>query len=155
MSSEGLWASSLTPHGRWLAYMARRPGQWQVYVRPSPGPGAPVPVSVDGGKNPAWNPRGGELVFSSAQTRDGTSLAMAADFFPGPPPRAGTPRRRFEFDAGTLQFRCEPVRCCDVAADGQRFCTVERKLTAFPAPVSHVNYAPNWFDELRAKVPPR
>src|SRR5436305_995673 len=50
----------------------------EVYVRPYPGPGARVSVSLQGGSEPAWAHSGRELFF-----RSGDSL-MTAAVAPGP-----------------------------------------------------------------------
>jgi serine/threonine-protein kinase len=145
--------AEISPDGRWLAYVSRRSGRPEVYVRPFRGSGGPVQVSVEGGDSPAWNPKGGELFFPSTRTKDGTFWMMAASVSPVMEP--GTPRRLFEFEAETLQFKCNPVRCYDVAPDGQSFYAVHGNVMAFPAPVRHLNYMPNWIDDLKAKVPAR
>jgi serine/threonine-protein kinase len=145
--------AEVSPDGRWLAYVSRRSGRPEVYVRPFPGPGAAVQVSVDGGDSPAWNPKGGELFFASARTKDGTFWMMAASLSPVMAP--GAPMRLFEFEAETLQFKGNPVRCYDVAPDGQRFYAVHGNMMAFPAPVRHLNYMPHWIDSLKAKVSAR
>ena len=54
---------ALSPDGNWLAYVSRRSGVDEVFVRPYPGPGAERPVSTAGGYSPAWNPNGDELVY--------------------------------------------------------------------------------------------
>jgi hypothetical protein len=107
---------------------------------------------VDGGGSPAWNPKGGELFFTSRRTEDGTFWMMAASLSPAMVP--GTPKRLFEFEAETLQFHGDPLRCYDVAPDGQSFYVVQTK-TSFPAPVTHLDYIPNWIADLKAKVPTR
>jgi eukaryotic-like serine/threonine-protein kinase len=142
----------VSPDGRWLAYTSRRSGSVQVYVRPFPGPGAPVPVSVDGGTDPAWNRNGAELFFVGPRTKEGTFWMMAAAFSQGMPPRIGSPKRLFEFETEELPFHCVPVRCYDVAPDGQSFYIVQGKPMAYPVPVAHLNYAPNWVEELKAKL---
>lgn len=45
----------LSPDERWVAYTSNEGGRMQVYVRPVPGPGARVPVSIRGGSSPAWS----------------------------------------------------------------------------------------------------
>ncbi len=78
---------------------------------------------------------------------------MAAGFEPGSPPTLGTPRRLFEFDSSDLRFACLPVRCYDVAPDGQRFYGVQARPVPPLPPVTHINLVLNWFEELKAKVP--
>jgi hypothetical protein len=46
------------------------------------------------------------------------------------------------------------MRCYDVARDGQRFSVVRRPTPTPPPVVTHVNLILNWFEELKAKVPP-
>jgi serine/threonine-protein kinase len=45
----------LSPDERWVAYLSNEGGRQQVYVRPVPGPGARVPVSIGGGEAPVWS----------------------------------------------------------------------------------------------------
>jgi hypothetical protein len=40
-----------------------------------------------------------------------------------------------------------------VAPDGQSFYAVQTVAMPAPAPVTHVNIAPNWVDELKLRVP--
>ena len=75
-------APALSPDGRWLAYASNESGRYEVYVRPFPGMGARYPVSLDGGTEPMWSPRGGELFYRSgpvmlaAQVRAGTTFEV-------------------------------------------------------------------------------
>jgi len=78
---------------------------------------------------------------------------MAVGFTPGTPPRVGRPRRLFEFDAGDLGFACSPLRCYSVAPDGQHFYVARIVKPPAPRAVTHIGIAPNWLDELKAKVP--
>ncbi len=80
-------AAQLSPDGRWLAWSSDQSGQYEIYVAPFPGPGAPVQVSRAGGVQPRWHPRGGELFF---KTPDNTLTAVpvesgSATFATGPP----------------------------------------------------------------------
>jgi len=71
------------------------------------------------------------------------------------PLRVSGARPIFEFELDDLRFHCVPVRCFDVAADGQRF-YVSQAVRGPAAPaVTHVNLVLNWADELRLKVPAR
>src|SRR5262249_10167771 len=47
-----------SPDDRWLAYTSNATGRQEVYVQPYPGPGAAIPVSINGGAAPTWNPKG-------------------------------------------------------------------------------------------------
>ena len=114
-------APSLSPDGHWLAYDSDRSDRPEVYVQPYPGPGPRVQVSIDGGLNPAWNPRGGELFFLAGPFGSRMRMMAASVDLSVVPPRFGTPRQLFEFEFMLLRFYCNPVRCYDVAPDGQRF----------------------------------
>ena len=54
---------TLSPSGRLMAYTSDETGRREVYVRPVPGPGPRVPVSVNGGVNPEWSFDGRTLTF--------------------------------------------------------------------------------------------
>ena len=64
---------TLSPSGRLLAYQSDETGRAEVYLRPVPGPGARVPVSVNGGQRPFWSRDGGTLYFNA-----GTTIMAAA-----------------------------------------------------------------------------
>ena len=53
----------LSPNERWVAYLSNESGKDQVYVRPVPGPGARVPISIDGGEAPDWSRDGKSLYY--------------------------------------------------------------------------------------------
>ena len=67
------------------------------------------------------------------------------------PPRVGIPRMLFTFDRD-VSFSTLP-RGYDVSSDGQRSCGARVLPFQAPAPVTRINLAQNWFEELKAKVP--
>jgi Tol biopolymer transport system component len=151
----------LSRDGRWLAYGQTAPARSQsttwtasggqdVYVQPYPGPGARTLVAEASG-NPAWHPSGRELFYVRPIAQDKSHM-MAVDFEPGPSPRIGAPRLLFEFDPRELVFECTPLRCYDVAHDGQRFYVFQSRGDPPPPVVTHVNIVQNWFEELKARV---
>ena len=64
---------ALSPDGRWLAYQSDQTGQMEVYVQSYPQPGARVPISLQGGSEPAWAHNGRDLFY-----RSGDSLLVAS-----------------------------------------------------------------------------
>ncbi len=109
--SFGESAPALSPDGKWLAYQSDETGQMEVYVRPYPGPGGRMSVSLSGGTEPVWAHSGRELFF-----RSGDSLMVAAVALN--PPFAVTGRRPLftgSFVSG------DTYREYDVAPDDQHF----------------------------------
>jgi serine/threonine-protein kinase len=144
----------LSLDGHWLAYGSDVSGRFEVYVQPYPGPGPRVQVSIDGGQSPAWHPNGHELFYTTLLDPAGKRRMMAIEFEAGTPPRIGTPRPLFDYDPRDLSLAAWPVRGFDVAPDGQRFYVVQTRTSPPPPVVTHINVVLNWFDELKAKVPP-
>src|SRR3989304_5530797 len=58
-------APKFSPDGKWLAYTSEESGRREIYVQPYPGPGGKWQISTDGGQEPVWNPKGGELFYRS------------------------------------------------------------------------------------------
>jgi hypothetical protein len=65
----------------------------------------------------------------------------------------GRPKELFPFDPAVLRMACSPHRCFGVAPDGQHFYAVQLGTPPRTSMVTHINLIPNWFEELKAKVP--
>ncbi len=63
--------ASLSPDGRWLAYVSDESGVFEIYLQPYPGPGPKTPVSIWGGGELVWSPDGSEIFY-----RLGSSLMV-------------------------------------------------------------------------------
>lgn len=113
-----------SPDGRWLAYCSNESKSPQVYVQAFPGPGPKIQVSSDGGTDPVWKRRGGELYF-----RNGDKM-MAVQVSTAPTFAASHPRTLWEghYSHG-MSTSCGPPGATssnyDVTADGQRFLMVK------------------------------
>jgi Tol biopolymer transport system component len=114
-------APQISPDGRFVAYQTDASGRWEVCVQPFPRGEGRVQVSVAGGQQPLWNPRGGEIFYMA-----GNDL-MAVEVVTKPTFRASTPRRLFGGEAlGTRLSGPNVVdRSYAVAPDGQRFVIVK------------------------------
>jgi hypothetical protein len=144
----------ISPDGRWLAYGSDASGRMEIYVQPYPGRGTGTLVSAEGGVSPAWHPGGRELFYVSRADVRGRRRMMAVGFEPGDPARIARPRQLFEFDPHELVgFSCIPVRCYDVAADGEQFYAMQVMTPPVQPVVTHVNLVQNWFEELKRLVP--
>jgi hypothetical protein len=138
---------AFSPDGRWVVYGS----SGEVWVRPFPDPGPAVQVSVGGGRDPVWNPKGREIFFAVQQAQTARGSMMAVDFTPANPPRVGPPRRLFDFD-DDLWFLCSTIACYDAAPDGQHFYAIQTRPQPPLPPVTHINVVPGWSSELKARV---
>jgi hypothetical protein len=81
----GAFLPSLSPDGRWAAYLGATGGG--VFVEPVPPTGEVIRISGQlDGDVPAWSRRGDEIVFPSS------SQLYVAGVHPGAPPRFDPPR---------------------------------------------------------------
>jgi tRNA A-37 threonylcarbamoyl transferase component Bud32 len=107
-------APALSPDAKWLAYQSDETGRMEVYVRPYPGPGARVSVSLHGGTEPVWAHSGRELFFRSGDSLMAAAVAVTPTF-------AVTARRRLLTGS---YLRGGTFREYDVAPDDRRFVMV-------------------------------
>jgi eukaryotic-like serine/threonine-protein kinase len=69
-------APRVSPDGRFLAYVSDETGRREVYVRPLPGPGGRVQVSLAGGDEPMWARNGSELFYRAPGYMAAARIAM-------------------------------------------------------------------------------
>jgi eukaryotic-like serine/threonine-protein kinase len=112
------YGARVSPDGRWVAYASSQAGSPDVWVRPFPGPGAPVRVSSAGGHDPVWSRDGKELFFTNGANFMSAQVLETATTF-----RAEEARRLFQ---GGFKYDDEDfvLRFYDVAPDG-RFVMIE------------------------------
>ena len=92
------YAPTVSPDGRWLAYVSVESGREEVYVRPFPDiTRARWQVSSSGGYSPVWSRDGRELFFAASSGHIGS-----LDIAPGPEFRASPPRTLFPMAAYLL-----------------------------------------------------
>ena len=125
-------APTLSPDGRWLAYASNVSGAVQVYVRPFPGPGPRVQVSVDGGGSPVWSRDGTQIFYA------GTKQLLSAVVVTSP--TFAVTSRRVVFDGG---YAFEGF---DVSPDGTQFLLLKSSASGSPIVMVH-----DWVAELRAR----
>ncbi len=107
----GETAPALSPDGHWLAYQSDEAGRFEVYVRPYPGPGARVSVSLQGGSEAVWSRNGRELFYRSGDSLMAATVVTAPTF--------GVTGRRLLFTGRYLNSGT--FREYDVSPDGQHF----------------------------------
>jgi serine/threonine-protein kinase len=131
-----------SPDGQWLAYTSDQSGGAEVWVRPFPGPGAPVQVSSGGGYDAVWSRDGKEVFY-----RNGSKI-LSARVVPGTTFREDAPRVLFESESYVSP---STARAYDVAPDG-RFVMSESEPNGNTTPASIVVIL-NWSKELKARAP--
>jgi eukaryotic-like serine/threonine-protein kinase len=139
-SEEGTGGLSVSQDGRWVAYAANPTGQTEIWVRPYPGPGAPVRVSPGGGAEPVWARNGRELFYVDSPIGRLMTVSIQAE-----------PELQFSapvalFNVREFAFASQPPSY-DVAADG-RFVMIRPAGNVAPGkrPLTVVL---NWAEELR------
>jgi Tol biopolymer transport system component len=134
------YSPTLSPNRRWLAYVSDESGRYEVYVRSWPESTSKIPVSVQGGIDPAWSADGRELFY-----RNGGAM-MFVPVEDGTVFSAGGPERLFE---SRYQFGVHGSFSYDVSADG-RFLMVE---PSSGQAIDRLDIVVNWFEELKRLVP--
>ena len=129
-----------SPDGHWIAYASDESGQFQVLLRPFPGPDQKWPVSQTG-KYVTWNPNGKELFY-----RDGNRMMAVDVAVRNREPVFSAARVLFEqrYEFGTAQT----IPNYAVTPDGQQFVMVKPE----PGP-SRFSVVLNAFDDLTAFAP--
>jgi Tol biopolymer transport system component len=131
-------APSLSPDGRWLAYTSDESGRSEVYVRSYPGQGGRWQVSLDGGTEPIWSPKGSEIFY-----RKGDDM-MAAGVRSGSAIEITGRSRLFTGAYQTAGFFDQDYA---VSGDGRQFVLVEPLVGVRQSLVVTLN----WFDERRRR----
>lgn len=103
---------SISPDGKWVAYISNETGRTEVYITTFAGDGAKWQVSTDGGREPRWRGDGKELFFSAHD-----SSIMAVDI--------STENNTLVLGTPHLLFRARmqsaPLGQFDVTHDGKKF----------------------------------
>jgi Tol biopolymer transport system component len=123
-----------SPDARWVAYQSNESGRYEVFVRSFPDGQQVLRISTDGGVEPVWSPKGGELFFRAL---DGRMLAVT--FSAG---KAGVPQVLFDARAYENGFAVSP--------DGQRLLLMP--LISSEQSATRVNIVLNFLTELRQRV---
>jgi eukaryotic-like serine/threonine-protein kinase len=138
---------AFSPDGRWLAYQSNESGNYEVYVRPFPGPGGKWQISTSGGNYPKWSRNGKELFYRIVDSKImALTYSASGDSFHAEKPQLWSPGQFTERGLGSPNFDLHP--------DGKRFAVLKAPGTEQAAAVNKVSFIFNFFDELRRKLPP-
>lgn len=72
-------SSSVSPDGRWVAFVTNESGRFEVWVAPLANPSDRYPVTREGGGHPLWSPDGGKLYFDRDQRIYEIAIETAGD----------------------------------------------------------------------------
>ena len=138
-----------SPDGRYVAYITEQTGQREIQIRPYPGPGGQMPVSVGGAEQPAWAANG-ELFYR----RPDDYAMMVVDVSTEPSLVVGQPRELFQ---GTVSPGGSPRARYAVTADGTRFLMSADEVTSGQTAAGNagpqVTVVLNWVEALKERVP--
>ena len=136
-------AATLSPDGKWLAYVSDESGQLEVYVVSFPELGQRQQVSRDGGAEPLWAPNGGELFYRRSDSMMAVPVLLGARFDAGAP---------VELFSGPFQRGgARSTNTYDVSPDGRRFLMIREPEDSATEDQIHLVF--NWFEELKRLVP--
>jgi serine/threonine-protein kinase len=137
-------AARFSPDKRFVAYVSDSTGEPEVWIRPFPGPGAPVRVSQGGGaREPTWSSDGSELYFQAGPR-------MMAVQVLGTNPTVQVSTQRELFSGGFMAYQPMVPRTYDVLPDG-RFVMVQ--LEGKIESSRDIAVVLNWTEELKRLVP--
>ena len=139
---------TLSPNGRWLAYVSDESGIPEVYVRSFPEAVGQQRVSSNGGTQPLWAPDGSAIYF-----RDGNRVVRAAV----------TVGETLSVGWLDVLFEAEWIADAlgrhdwDVHPNGQSFVAVKgpasEETEVDGVPIIPVQIVVNFFEELKQRVP--
>ena len=130
------WQSSLSPDGRWLAYISNESGNYQVYVVPFPARGGKWQISTAGGFEPHWAPDGSKLYYQNA------GQMMVVDVETRPSFSASQPRVLFN---GYHPLLMDSGMSYDITPDGRHILTTRSSREEL---LQNVNIVVNWVGSL-------
>jgi eukaryotic-like serine/threonine-protein kinase len=132
------FGATMSPNGRWVAYVSDESGWYEVYVQSFPGGGGKRQVSTGGGTAPRWRRNGQELFYYASDGK-----LMAAPVQSGENFAASAAAPLFEFRVGSSNAFFAPYAVTD---DGQRFLLNAIVETEVAAPLTVVV---NWTAEVK------
>jgi serine/threonine-protein kinase len=137
-----------SPDGRWVAYVSNKSGEQNVYVRPFPGPGSEVTVSVGGGIEPVWS-RGGDEIY---YRREGELMVVPVRPSGSTLSVGAAERVMTDEYARQILGGAGGMANYDVMPDGTGFVMIERHEQSGGQP-SRLFVVFNWLEELKRLAP--
>jgi Tol biopolymer transport system component len=140
------YGGRFSPDGKWISYTSAQSGKGEVYVKATPGSGAAVQVSTEGGTNARWSPIENTLFFSkSGKPYEVYSVSFSTE---GDVFRPELPEQIFKLEETNLD-----PRYFEVSPDGKRFLMTTARVNAAWDVWTNPKIIVNWFEELKERVP--
>jgi len=129
-----------SPDNKWIVYVSDVSGQDEIYAKSFPITSGQTQISVDGGIEPVWSPKGNEIFYRKG------NIMMKAVISTTPSLRVVRREQLFEevFELSGLHT------VYDVHPDGNSFLMVQRTALSQP---SQLMVAINWLEELKRLAP--
>jgi Tol biopolymer transport system component len=136
---------TISPDGRWLAYVSGESDRPEIYVQPFPDGGERYQVSTAGGLYPVWSPDGRSIYYRNEEEDQTLVVPVATN----PRFRAGAPQVLLEgqYEIGTWVWYPN----FDIAPDGKSFVMIKADESRGKA--TGVRVVLNWFEELKRLAP--
>jgi len=109
-------APDFSPDGQWLVYASDESGRSEIYAQRIDGGGEKTQISTDGGSEPIWSHRGGEIFYRSGDRVMAVAVSTTGNL------SASNPRLLFEREFAPPKL----TRNYDLLPDDSRFLFVER-----------------------------
>jgi serine/threonine-protein kinase len=134
------WGPTFSRDGRWIAYTSNEAGHYDVYVVSRDLRGERQKISMGGGEEPRWSPRGDELVYRWGQQWFAVRV----------PARGGGDFGRARLVL-TGRFINVADRSHDIGPDGRHLVILGPKEETS----GHLEVVTNWLEQVRRLAPAR
>ncbi len=136
------YEASISPNGKWIAYLTNETGSYQIYVRSFPGKEGKWQISTDGAEEPRWSPDGKTLYYRKGAQLVSVPVSTSGTFSAGAPAVLINGFPAMNVDSGISY---------DITPDGREFVTTTPvEGTTF----KNIALVLNWTAELNALTAP-
>jgi len=132
------YEASVSPDGKWLAYLTNESGTYQGYVRSFPGKEGKWQISTDVIEEPRWSPDGKTIYYRKGSQLVSVSVSTSPTF------SAGIPKLLI---SGFPSMNVDSGISYDITSDGKYFITT---TPVKGSTLKSISIVLNWTDEIAA-----